>query len=94
MIVTRSRKHAVRFKQAIDKYLAERGYLFEALVAFSGRVEDIGGPYTEPRINGIPEAQTAKTFEFPEYRFLIVANNFQTGFDQPLLHTMYGPLTL
>jgi type I restriction enzyme, R subunit len=89
MMVTRSRKHAVRFKLAIDEYLAERGYPFEALVAFSGQVEDIGGPYTEPRINGIPEAQTAKTFEFPEYRFLIVANNFQTGFDQPLLHTMY-----
>ena len=40
-------------------------------------------------MNGFPEAQTAKTFERPEYRFLIVANKFQTGFDQPLLHTMY-----
>lgn len=89
MIVTRSRLHAVRFKLAIDKYLAERGYPFKALVAFSGQVEDVGGPYTEPRMNGIPEAQTAKTFELPEYRFLIVANKFQTGFDQPLLHTMY-----
>ena len=40
-------------------------------------------------MNGFPEVQTAKTFEVPEYRFLIVANKFQTGFDQPLLHTMY-----
>ncbi|MCS6948446.1 MAG: putative DNA binding domain-containing protein, partial [Steroidobacteraceae bacterium] len=45
--------------------------------------------YTESGMNGFPEAQTAKTFERPEYRFLIVANKFQTGFDQPLLHTMY-----
>jgi type I restriction enzyme, R subunit len=89
MIVTRSRLHAVRFKLAIDKYLAERGYAFKALVAFSGTVEDAGRPYTEANMNGFPETQTAKTFERPEYRFLICANKFQTGFDQPLLHTMY-----
>jgi type I restriction enzyme R subunit len=89
MIVTRSRLHAVRFKLAVDRYLAERGYPFKGLVAFSGQVEDVGGPYTEPRMNGFPEAQTAKTFERLEYRFLICANKFQTGFDQPLLHTMY-----
>jgi type I restriction enzyme R subunit len=89
MIVTRSRLHAVRFKLGLDKYLAERGYPFKALVAFSGTVEDGGKSYTEPGMNGFPEAQTAKTFEQPEYRFLICANKFQTGFDQPLLHTMY-----
>lgn len=89
MIVTRSRLHAVRFKLAIDKYLAERGYSFKALVAFSGTVEDGGRKYTEGNMNGFPETQTAKTFELPEYRFLICANKFQTGFDQPLLHTMY-----
>jgi len=91
MIVTRSRLHAVRNRLAIDKYLAERGYPFKALVAFSGTVYDPPGgyPYTEANMNGFPEAQTAKTFERPEYRFLIVANKFQTGFDQPLLHTMY-----
>jgi type I restriction enzyme R subunit len=89
MIVTRSRLHAVRYRLAVDKYLAERGYPFKALVAFSGKVEDGGQSYTESGMNGIPEAQTAKTFERPEYRFLIVANKFQTGFDQPLLHTMY-----
>jgi len=89
MIVTRSRLHAVRYKLAVDKYLAERGYPFKALVAFSGTVQDGGQSYTEANMNGFSEAQTAKTFERPEYRFLIVANKFQTGFDQPLLHTMY-----
>ncbi len=89
MIVTRSRLHAVRYKLAVDKYLAERGYPFKSLVAFSGSVFDGGPPYTEANMNGFPEAQTAKTFDRPEYRFLIVANKFQTGFDQPLLHTMY-----
>jgi type I restriction enzyme R subunit len=89
MIVTRSRLHAVRYKLAVDKYLAERGYPFKALVAFSGTVQDGGQSYTEFGMNGFSEAQTAKTFERPEYRFLIVTNKFQTGFDQPLLHTMY-----
>jgi type I restriction enzyme, R subunit len=89
MIVTRSRLHAVRYKLAVDKCLAERGYPFKALVAFSGTVQDGGQSYTEPGMNGFPEAQTARTFDRPEYRFLIVANKFQTGFDQPLLHTMY-----
>ncbi len=89
MIVTRSRLHAVRYRLALDVYLAERGYPFKALVAFSGSVQDGGQSYTESSMNGFPEAQTAKTFERPECRFLIVANKFQTGFDQPLLHTMY-----
>ncbi|HEX9640702.1 MAG TPA: RNA-binding domain-containing protein, partial [Candidatus Krumholzibacteria bacterium] len=89
MIVTRSRLHAVRYRLAVDKVLAERGYPFKALVAFSGTVQDGGQSYTESGMNGFPEAQTAKTFERTEYRFLIVANKFQTGFDQPLLHTMY-----
>jgi type I restriction enzyme R subunit len=89
MIVTRSRLHAVRYRRAVDRYLAERGYPFKALVAFSGTVQDGGQSYTESGMNGLPEVQTAKTFEQPEYRFLIVANKFQTGFDQPLLHTMY-----
>jgi type I restriction enzyme R subunit len=89
MIVTRSRRHAVRYKLAVDKYLKERDYPFKALVAFSGTVEDGGRSYTEAGMNGFPETQTAKTFEQPQNRFLIVANKFQTGFDQPLLHTMY-----
>jgi type I restriction enzyme R subunit len=89
MIVTRSRLHAVRYKLALDKYLAERGFSFKTLVAFSGTVEDGGQSYSEHGMNGFSEKQTAKTFASPEYRFLVVANKFQTGFDQPLLHTMY-----
>ena len=89
MIVTRSRLHAVRYKRAVDAYLAAQGHPFKALVAFSGTVQDAGRSYTEANMNGAPEAQTARTFDGPEHRFLIVANKFQTGFDQPLLHTMY-----
>ena len=89
MIVTRSRLHAVRYKRAVEACLAELDRPFKALVAFSGTVNDGGRPYTEAGMNGIPEIQTARTFDGPEYRFLVVANKFQTGFDQPLLHTMY-----
>jgi type I restriction enzyme R subunit len=95
MIVTRSRLHAVRYKLAMDRYLKERGYSFKALVAFSGSVSDGEHIYTESGMNSldagrsISENQTAKEFEQPEYRFLIAADKFQTGFDQPLLHTMY-----
>ncbi len=89
MIVTRSRLHAVRYKQALDAYLAQRKYLFKTLVAFSGTVQDGGKAYTESGTNGVSDQQTTSTFEHSEYRFLVVANKFQTGFDQPLLHTMY-----
>src|SRR5712692_229830 len=89
MIVTRSRLHAVRYKQAVDRYLKEKGYPYRALVAFSGTVRDGGIDYTESNMNGFPETQTAETFKQDANRILIVANKFQTGFDQPLLHTMY-----
>jgi len=91
MVVTRSRLHAVRFKRAFEKYRKEKGYPYRVLVAFSGTVHDpeTGMDYTEANMNGFPETKTADTFKGNEYRFLIVANKFQTGFDQPLLHTMY-----
>ncbi len=95
MIVTRSRLHAVRFKLAVDAHLKEKGYPLRSLVAFSGTVKDGGKDYTEAGMNtaaagkSIPETATAETFKQNEYRLLIVANKFQTGFDQPLLHTMY-----
>jgi type I restriction enzyme R subunit len=89
MIVTRSRLHALRYKLAVDSYLAKQQYPFKALVAFSGAVEDGGKSYTETGMNGFSESQTAKMFERAENRFLIVANKFQTGFDQPLLCGMY-----
>jgi len=89
MIVTRSRLHAVRYKLSLDAYLKEKGYPYQALAAFSGTVKDSGIDYTEANMNGFSEKQTAEVFKRPEYRFLVVANKFQTGFDQPLLHTMY-----
>ena len=89
MIVTRSRLHAVRYRLAVDQHLTQIGKPFKALVAFSGTVQDGGMNFTESGMNGIPEVQTAKTFEGPEYRLLVVASKFQTGFDQPLLQTMY-----
>lgn len=89
MIVTRSRPLAVRYKLAVDKYLKDHGHAFKALVAFSGTVRADGIDYTEAGMNGFSDTQTAETFKREEYRLLIVANKFQTGFDQPLLHTMY-----
>ena len=95
MIVTRSRLHAVRTKLAIDVYLQTNGHPWQALVAFSGTVSDGGQSYTESGMNSagkdrvISERQTAAEFDKPAYRFLVVASKFQTGFDQPLLHTMY-----
>jgi type I restriction enzyme R subunit len=89
MIVTRSRMHAVHYKQIVDQFIKEKKYPFKALVAFSGTVNDHGKSYTESMMNGFPDTQTAETFKQDQYRFLIVANKFQTGFDQPLLHTMY-----
>jgi len=91
MIVTRSRLHAVRFKLALDRYLKQQGYPYRALIAFSGTVKDPadGLSYTETGMNGFPESQTAETFKQAQYRFLVVANKFQTGFDQPFLAAMY-----
>lgn len=97
MIVTRSRLHAVRYKLAVDRYIKEKGYPFQTLVAFSGKVNDpdSGESYTETSMNTasagvrIPEKATAETFKDDRYRIMIVAEKFQMGFDQPLLHTMY-----
>jgi len=89
MIVTRSRLHAVRYKISVDKYLQEHGHKYKALVAFSGEVSDGGIKFTEAGMNGFSDSKTAEAFKQDEYRILIVAYKFQTGFDQPLLHTMY-----
>jgi len=97
MIVTKSRLHAVRFKLACDKYIKRHGLNFKTLVAFSGTVRDPadGQEYNEVNMNSrshgkhIGEKQTADEFKRAENRFLIVANKFQTGFDQPLLYAMY-----
>lgn len=94
MVVTSSRLHAIRYKQAFDKYIAEKGYDdIKTLVAFSGKVTDPDAKdieYTEVGMNnGIREKELPKKFAGPEYQVLIVAEKYQTGFDQPLLHTMY-----
>jgi type I restriction enzyme R subunit len=94
MIVCRSRPQAVLYKRLVDTYLKTKGGPFKALVAFSGAVKYKGIEYTELSMNSTPQEQigethTAEAFKRDEYRFLIVANKFQTGFDQPLLHTMY-----
>jgi len=91
MVVTRSRLHAVRYKLEFDRQIREHKYPFHALVAFSDTVTDpdSGRDFTEYGMNGFPESQTAEVFNQDDYRILIVANKFQTGFDQPLLHTMY-----
>ncbi len=93
MVVTGSRLEAVRYKQAFDEYIAQKGYAIKSLVAFSGEVKDDkieGKSYTEVQMNGgLPEKELPDTFAKPEYRVLLVAEKYQTGFDQPLLHTMY-----
>ena len=89
MIVTKSRLHAVKFKQAVDEYINKHNLPIKALVAFSGTVSDGDMEYTEAFMNGVPEKNTAEEFKKDEYKFLIVAEKFQTGFDQPLLSAMY-----
>jgi type I restriction enzyme, R subunit len=94
MVTTSSRLHAVRYKQSFDKYIAERGYKgIKTLVAFSGTVVDPDAPgveYTEVGMNkGIREKELPERFGTDQYQVLLVAEKYQTGFDQPLLHTMY-----
>lgn len=94
MVVTGSRLQAVKYKQAFDRYIHRHGYQgIRALVAFSGTVEDPDDPdsaYTEIAMNnGLPERELPERFAGEEYRVLIVAEKYQTGFDQPLLQTMY-----
>jgi type I restriction enzyme R subunit len=93
MVVTGSRLEAVRYKQEFDRTIQEKGYPIKSLVAFSGTVEDDKVPektYTEVEMNGgLKEKELPDTFAKPEFRVLLVAEKYQTGFDQPLLHTMY-----
>ena len=99
MVVTSSRLHAVRYMQAFQSYIAEKGYSdVRPLVAFSGTVTDpdTGEDYTEPGMNTdivtgkpISEAALPARFDSPDYQVLLVAEKYQTGFDQPLLQAMY-----
>jgi type I restriction enzyme R subunit len=101
MVVTSSRKEAVRYKQGFDKYIIEKGYQnIHAMVAFSGEVEFsdkdpnseslIGEKFTESNMNPLLKGRDLrKAFDSDDYQVLIVANKFQTGFDQPKLCAMY-----
>ncbi|UCZ53721.1 DEAD/DEAH box helicase family protein [Bacillus shivajii] len=90
MVVTGSRLHAVRYKIAFDKYLKAKGYTdLRTVVAFSGTVEDSGIPYTEAELNEFSEKELPEKFHTDDYQVLLVAEKYQTGFDEPLLHTMY-----
>ena len=93
MVVTGSRLEAVRYKQSFDQYIRAKGYAIKSLVAFSGTVVDDKLPdvtYTEPGMNnGISTKELPERFATHEYQVLLVAEKYQTGFDQPLLHTLY-----
>ena len=92
MLVTSSRLHCVRYKLEFDKQMRKMNLPYGCLVAFSSTVHDTdnGQDYTENGMSGLsPSASIADTFKSPEYRILIVANKFQTGFDEPMLQTMY-----
>ena len=94
MVVTGGRLAAVKYKRAFDDYINDQGYTdIRSLVAFSGTVEDPDDPgsaYTEVSMNdGLAESELPERFERDDYRVLLVAEKYQTGFDQPLLQTMY-----
>ena len=92
MLVTPSRLHCVRYKLEFDRQMREMGLSYGCLVAFSSTVHDTdnGQDYTEDGMNSLPpRVSIADSFKSPEYRILIVSNKFQTGFDEPLLQTMY-----
>ena len=92
MLVTPSRLHCVRYKQEFDRQMKALRLPYECLVAFSGTVHDTdnGVDYTENGMNELPPSTSiADSFKDPQYRILIVASKFQTGFDEPMLQTMY-----
>jgi len=92
MVVTSSRLHAKRYMDAFKAYLNKKAYTnLRVLVAFSGSVDDeeFDEVVTEAGMNGFPDTATAEVFDEDEYKIMIVADKYQTGFDQPLLHTMY-----
>ncbi|UNL85271.1 type I restriction endonuclease subunit R [Priestia koreensis] len=93
MVVTASRQGAVKYRQTLEEYITKRGYTdIKALVAFSGKVKLPGEDeteYNETSMNGFPEDRLTKEFDKDDYKVLLVANKYQTGFDQPKLCAMY-----
>ncbi len=94
MVVTASRLHAVRYQQALTAYCREHGYDLGILVAFSGTVLPGTEDWTEANMNGFPDTQTTARFAEDGSHLLVVAEKYQTGFDQPLLYAMYVDKTL
>ena len=89
MVVTSSRENAIRYYLFFQEYLQKNYPQYKALVAFSGDKEIDGESYSEAGLNGFSESMLKDEFKKDNYRFLIVAEKYQTGFDEPLLHTMY-----
>lgn len=89
MVVTSSIERAIDYYYEISRLLKERKSQFKPIIAFSGEKEYQGKKLTESIINGFPSNNIEKEFKKDQYRFLIVADKFQTGYDEPLLHTMY-----
>ncbi|MCB9389072.1 MAG: putative DNA binding domain-containing protein [Acidimicrobiia bacterium] len=95
MVVTASRLHALRYKQALDRYCNEHGIGdVNTLVAFSGTLQVDGEELTESKVNGFPDSQTPAEFDTDDWQILVVAEKYQTGFDQPKLYAMYVDKTL
>jgi type I restriction enzyme, R subunit len=89
MIVTGGIARAIQYYRAVSAYLLERKSPYRAIVAFSGEHDYGGGPLSEASLNGFPGREIPEKIREEPYRFLVVADKFQTGYDEPLLHTMY-----
>src|SRR5690606_7437924 len=94
MVVTSGIERAIQYYHAISGYLIERKSPVQAIVAFSGEHEYGGNKVTEALLNGFPSGQIADRIAEDPYRLLVVADKLLTGYDEPLLHTMYGDKTL
>ncbi|WP_188236011.1 type I restriction endonuclease subunit R [Sphingopyxis sp. LK2115] len=94
MVITNGIQRAIQYFHAFQEYLKERKSPYQAIVAFSGEHEYGGQKVTEATLNGFPSSQIEELIQKDPYRFLIVADKFQTGYDEPLLHTMYVDKTL
>jgi type I restriction enzyme R subunit len=89
MVVTSGVDRAIQYYHAIQNYLVERKSPYKAIVAFSGEHDYGGARVTEASLNGFPSSKIADEIQNDPYRFLVCADKFQTGYDEPLLHTMY-----
>ena len=94
MVVTNGVESAIRYHHAIRAYLKKRKSPYQSIVAFSGEHKFKGARVSESSLNGFPGRQIAEKIQEEPYRFLVCADKFQTGYDEPLLHTMYVDKTL